>query len=99
MLILTSLALRPGERGVLGLAAIMGVTDVDPFVLSLTQSAGTITSLTVAAAGILVATASNNALKACYAFGFADRKTGRQSLGLLLGYSALGLLPLVWALG
>jgi uncharacterized membrane protein (DUF4010 family) len=98
MLVLTNLALHLGERGVLGLAAIMGLTDVDPFVLSLTQSAGAITSLAVAAAGILIATASNNAIKAFYAFAFADRKTGRQSLGLLLGFAALGLVPLIWAL-
>jgi uncharacterized membrane protein (DUF4010 family) len=98
MLVLTSLALHLGERGVFGLAAIMGLTDVDPFVLSLTQSAGAITSLAVAAAGILIATASNNAIKAFYAFAFADCKTGRQSLGLLLGFAVLGLVPLIWAL-
>lgn len=98
MLVLTSLALRLGERGVFGLAAIMGLTDVDPFVLSLTQSAGSITGLAVAAGGVLIATASNNAIKAGYALGFADRKTGRQSFGLLLAFAALGLVPLVWAL-
>jgi uncharacterized membrane protein (DUF4010 family) len=69
---------------------------VDPFVLSLTQSAGTITSTGLAAAAILIASASNNVMKALYAFGFADRKTGTQSLFLLLGFSVLGLLPLIW---
>jgi uncharacterized membrane protein (DUF4010 family) len=85
-----------GEKGLFGVAAIMGVTDVDPFVLSLTQSAGTITSTGLAAAAILIASASNNVMKALYAFGFADRKTGTQSLFLLLGCSVLGLLPLIW---
>ncbi|HLV95746.1 MAG TPA: MgtC/SapB family protein [Candidatus Acidoferrales bacterium] len=99
MLVLTRVVMvHLGRVGVFGLAAIMGVTDVDPFVLSLTQSAGAITTLTVAAAGIIVASASNNAIKALYAFGFADRETGRQSLYLLLGFAALGLLPLIWAL-
>jgi uncharacterized membrane protein (DUF4010 family) len=99
MLVLTKIVVvHLGRGGVFGLAAIMGVTDVDPFVLSLTQSAGAITTLTVAAAGIIVASASNNAIKALYAFGFADRETGRQSLYLLLGFAALGLLPLMWAL-
>jgi uncharacterized membrane protein (DUF4010 family) len=99
MLVLTGLAVTHlGQRGIFGLAAVMGVTDVDPFVLSLTQSAGTLTTIALAAAGILIATASNNAVKAFYAFGLADRKTGVQSLSLLLGFSLLGLAPLVWAL-
>ena len=85
-----------GEKGLFGLAAIMGVTDVDPFVLSLTQSAGAITSTGLAAAAILIASASNNVMKALYAFGFADRKTGTQSLCLLLGFAVLGLAPLIW---
>jgi uncharacterized membrane protein (DUF4010 family) len=99
MLVLTGVAVAHlGRGGVFGLAAAMGFTDVDPFVLSLTQSAGAMTSVTVAAAGILIATASNNAVKAFYAFGFADRKTGLQSLLLLLAFSALGLVPLIWTL-
>jgi len=98
MLILTGWAVHLGERGILGLAAIMGVTDVDPFVMSLTQSAGAATPLAMAVAGVLIATASNNAAKAFYAFAFADRKTGKQSLALLLGFAALGLAPLIWAL-
>jgi uncharacterized membrane protein (DUF4010 family) len=99
VLVLTGLAVAHlGSRGVFGLAAIMGLTDVDPFVLSLTQSAGALTSMGVAASAILISAASNNAVKAFYAFGFADRKTGMQSLGLLLGFSVLGLVPLVWTL-
>jgi uncharacterized membrane protein (DUF4010 family) len=99
MLVLTSLALTHlGQRGVFGLAALMGVSDVDPFVLSLTQSAGALTTIALAAAGILIATASNNVMKAIYAFSFADRKTGAQSLTLLLVFALLGLAPLVWIL-
>jgi uncharacterized membrane protein (DUF4010 family) len=97
MIVLTSWAVTHlGQRGVFGLAAIMGVTDVDPFVLSLTQSAGALTTLTLAAGSILIATASNNAMKAFYAYGFANRRTGIQSLCLLLGFAFLGLVPLVW---
>jgi uncharacterized membrane protein (DUF4010 family) len=99
MLVLTNLALTHlGQGGVFGLAAIMGFTDVDPFVLSLTQSAGSITSLTLGAAGILIASASNNVIKGFYAFAFADRRTGAQSLILLLAFAMLGLLPLLWIL-
>jgi len=88
-----------GQRGLLALAAIMGVTDVDPFVMSLTQSAGTVVPMTLAASAVLVATVSNNVVKAIYAFSFADRKTGLQSLLLLLGFSLLGIVPIVWAIG
>lgn len=99
MLVLTSWAVvHLGQKGVFGLAAVMGVSDVDPFVLSLTQSAGALTSLTLAGAGILIATASNNALKACYALAFGSRRTGIESFGLLFGFGLLGLLPLFWLL-
>ncbi len=87
-----------GQGGVFGLAGIMGVSDVDPFVLSLTQSAGTVTTLALAGAGILIASASNNMMKAFYALGFGNRRTGIESLSLLLGFAALGLVPLFWIL-
>ncbi len=84
-----------GRGGVYSLAALMGVTDVDPFVLGLTQSGGA-TPTEVAAVGIVIAAASNNVIKGVYALAFADRKTGRASLLLLLGLAALGLLPWLW---
>ena len=100
MIVLTRWSLiHLGQRGLLTLAGIMGVTDVDPFVLSLTQSSGAVVSTSLAAAAVFVATASNNVVKAFYAFGFADRKTGVQSLLLLLGFSLLGIVPIVWTLG
>jgi uncharacterized membrane protein (DUF4010 family) len=100
MLVLTGLVVTHlGARGVFALAAVMGVTDVDPFVLSLTQSAGAVTTLSLAAAGILIATASNNAVKACYAFALANRRTGVESLCLLVGFALLGIGPLIWLAG
>jgi uncharacterized membrane protein (DUF4010 family) len=99
MLVLTRLAVvHLGRGGVFGLAALMGLSDIDPFVLSLTQSAGTITSMSVAGSAIIIAAASNYVVKAFYAFGFADRKTGVQTLWLLLGSSILSCLPLLWTL-
>src|ERR1019366_600378 len=50
----------------------------------------------LATAGVIIAAASNNFAKAFIALAFADPKTGRQSLILLLGLTALGLLPLFW---
>ncbi|MGC2195864.1 MAG: DUF4010 domain-containing protein [Terriglobales bacterium] len=97
MLVATQLAVTYlGKAGVNTLAAIMGVTDVDPFVMGVTQTAGTLTPLRVAAAGILIAASSNNAIKGVYAYSLADRKTGVPSLCFLTGLAALGLVPLLW---
>jgi uncharacterized membrane protein (DUF4010 family) len=84
-----------GPTGIFGLAAVLGIADVDPFTMGLTQSAPVPTPLKVAAAGILIAAASNNAAKACYAFVLARNNAGRQTMALLLALAALGLLPLL----
>jgi uncharacterized membrane protein (DUF4010 family) len=97
ILIATHLAVQYlGNAGVYGLAGVMGLTDVDPFIMGMTQTAGAGTAMNVAAAAIAIAAASNNVAKGAYAFAFADRETGRTGLALLLGLAALGLLPLVW---
>jgi uncharacterized membrane protein (DUF4010 family) len=97
MLVVTRLAvLHLGRAGVYGLAAIMGITDVDPFIMGITQSTPALTPLAVASASILIAAASNNVVKGIYAYAMADRKTGVQSLCLLIGLAALGLAPLLW---
>ena len=83
-----------GDRGVYSLATIMGITDVDPFILGLTQSTGTSIPITVASISICIATASNNAVKGLYARVFGDRQTGTQGCYSLLLFSLLGLFPL-----
>jgi uncharacterized membrane protein (DUF4010 family) len=81
MLVATQLAVTYlGRTGVNTLAAIMGVSDVDPFIMGLTQAAGTLTPLKVAAVAVAIAASSNNVVKGIYAFSLADRKTGVQSL-------------------
>jgi uncharacterized membrane protein (DUF4010 family) len=97
MLVATQLAVTYlGKTGVNTLAAIMGVSDVDPFIMGLTQAAGTLTPFNVAAGAILIAASSNNVVKGIYAYSLADRKTGLQSLLFLLGLAAAGLIPLFW---
>ncbi len=97
MLVATQLAATYlGRTGVNTLAAIMGITDVDPFIMGMTQAAGTLTPLRIAADAILIAAASNNLIKGIYAYALADRKTGIQSIGFLAGLAALGLAPLLW---
>jgi uncharacterized membrane protein (DUF4010 family) len=97
MLIATQLAVTYlGHAGVNILAAIMGVTDVDPFIMGMTQAAGTLTPLKVAATAVMIAAASNNLVKGIYSYSLADRKTGTQSLSLLVALAAAGLVPLLW---
>lgn len=99
MLIATQLAVTYlGNAGVNTLAAIMGVTDVDPFIMGMTQAAGTLTPLAVAAGAVLIAASSNNIVKGIYAYSLADRKTGVQCLVLLGALALLGLVPLFWIL-
>lgn len=85
-----------GKAGVYALAAIMGVSDVDPFIMGMTQATPALTPLALASASILIAAASNNFVKGIYAYALADRKTGTSSLCLLTGLAALGLAPLLW---
>ncbi|MGA8086921.1 MAG: MgtC/SapB family protein [Terracidiphilus sp.] len=97
MLVATQLAVTYlGRAGVNTLGAIMGVADVDPFIMGMTQATATLTPLKVAAVAILIAAASNNVAKGIYAFSLADRKTGIQSLVLLVALAALGIVPIIW---
>jgi len=99
MLVLTQLAVKYlGKAGVDTLAAIMGVSDVDPFIMGLTQAAGTLTPVNVAAGAILIAAASNNIVKGFYAYSMGGKKTGAMSLTFLLLLAACGLVPLIWFL-
>ncbi|MGD0908314.1 MAG: MgtC/SapB family protein [Candidatus Acidiferrales bacterium] len=95
VLVATNFALiHLGKDGIYGMAVISGLAPVDPFIMGLTQTAGTITAMGLAVTGVVLAAASNNFAKAFIALAFADRKTGRQSLVLMLGLTALGLIPL-----
>jgi uncharacterized membrane protein (DUF4010 family) len=97
LLVATHYAVMYGGRlGIYSLAALSGLSDVAPFALGLTQSAGTSTAMNVAAGGIVIAASSNNLVKGFYAYGFADRTTGRQALALLALFAVLGLLPLAF---
>ncbi len=97
MLVATQLAVTYlGRSGLNALAAVMGVSDVDPFIMGLTQAAGVLTPFKIAAAAILIAAASNNAIKGIYAYSLAGRKTGLQSLLFLTALAVAGLIPLFW---
>lgn len=78
-----------GRGGIVALAAVVGVADIDPFVLNLAQGGVADLSLAITAAAILVATASNNLLKATYATAFAGWRLGRPAVSALAALAAL----------
>jgi len=97
MLIATQLVVTYlGRSGINILAGIMGLTDVDPFIMGMTQAAGSLTPIKVAAVAVAIAAASNNVMKGIYSYSLADRKTGMQSLPLLIALAIAGLAPLLW---
>ena len=68
--------------------------DVDPFILSLTQTAGKVTPLQIASPSVVIAAASNNLMKGIYALVFAKERGGRLALSALFALALLGLVPL-----
>ena len=91
MLVATKLAATHlGHRGLYGLAGVMGISDVDPFIMGLTQSAGGVTPLHAASVAVLLAAASNNLVKGIYAKSFGSRECGNRALTALAILAALG---------
>jgi uncharacterized membrane protein (DUF4010 family) len=77
---------RFGSAGIYALAAIIGVSDIDPFVLNLAQPGSSQIAIGVAVGAILIATSSNNLVKAAYAVGYSGgrmRAAPIATLGLL----------------
>jgi uncharacterized membrane protein (DUF4010 family) len=79
-----------GERGIYSLAAITGLTDIDPFVLNLAQGGVAGMSLRAVAAAILVAASSNNVLKGCYALAFGGARAARPAAVTLFVLAVVG---------
>jgi uncharacterized membrane protein (DUF4010 family) len=65
-----------GSSGVTGLAYVVGVTDIDPFLLNLLQQKSGIGQMTIVLA-ILNATNSNNLLKMIYAISLSSKNIRR----------------------
>jgi len=83
-----------GDAGLFAFAALLGVTDVDPFVISVAQGSVGETSIPILAAAILIAAGSNNVLKAVYAAVFGGLAANRTAFAALL---LLALATLVFA--
>ena len=89
-----------GTSGIYALAAIIGVSDIDPFVLNLAQGGAASLSNSALAAAILIAASSNNVLKAFYAVSFAGGRATAASAAALIVLAIGGVgLAILLALG
>jgi uncharacterized membrane protein (DUF4010 family) len=94
--ILTSWATKEfGAAGIYTLAAIVGVSDIDPFVLNLAQAPHEGLAVSAIVAAILIAASSNNVLKAFYAAAFAG---GRATAGAAVALVILAIAGVATAL-
>jgi uncharacterized membrane protein (DUF4010 family) len=84
--------------GVYSLAAVIGITDIDPFVLNLAQGGTSGVPGDAIAAAILIAASSNNLLKAGYAASFGGARATIPSAAALVGL-ALGGIAIAIAMG
>jgi uncharacterized membrane protein (DUF4010 family) len=84
-----------GQNGLFGLAAIVGLADIDPFVLSIAAGGAAPLSVAGGAAAILIAASSNNLLKAIYAMVFAGGRAAAAPAAVL-ALLALGGAGAAW---
>jgi uncharacterized membrane protein (DUF4010 family) len=75
---------RFGSAGVYTLAAIVGVSDIDPFVLNLAQGDPAHLSIQVGMGAILIAASSNNLVKGVYALIYSGARTRAAPAALAL---------------
>lgn len=98
LLVATALEQALGDSGLLAVAAISGVTDVDAITLALARMSQESTALELAALGILLASAVNSLAKGALAAGIGGMALAwRVTLPLVL--AATGGLLLFWVLG
>jgi uncharacterized membrane protein (DUF4010 family) len=90
-----------GEAGLLWLAGIIGIADIDPFVLSIVQGGVPGAPLALLGVAVLVAASSNDLLKAIYTLGFSGDRRGWAPAAALLALAAAGfaIAGWVWAKG
>jgi uncharacterized membrane protein (DUF4010 family) len=90
-----------GQAGILTLAALVGLSDITPFVLSLAQGGAPSLGLSTLAAAVLIAASANNLAKAGYAIGFGGLAAAerRRSCSPSWLCSALLLPQFIWSEG
>jgi uncharacterized membrane protein (DUF4010 family) len=85
-----------GSAGIYALAAIVGVSDIDPFVLSIAEGGAAQLPVPAAAVAILFASSSNNLLKAAYTIGFAGWRASLLPAGALAILALGGVGAAIW---
>jgi uncharacterized membrane protein (DUF4010 family) len=80
-----------GAVGIYALAAVIGVSDIDPFVLNLAQGGTSGVTDAALAAAVLIAASSNNMLKAFYAVAFGGGRTTSASAAVLIVLAIAGV--------
>jgi uncharacterized membrane protein (DUF4010 family) len=84
-----------GTEGIYWLAAIVGFSDIDPFVLNLAQGGTAGIGDHAVAVAVLIAASSNNVLKAAYAVAFGGRRTWPSAI-VLVGIAVAGVALALW---
>jgi uncharacterized membrane protein (DUF4010 family) len=79
-----------GRTGIFTLSALVGASDIDPFVLNLAQGGVPGMGLPPIAAAVLIAASANNLAKAGYALGFGGLSYARRPAMILVILALLG---------
>jgi uncharacterized membrane protein (DUF4010 family) len=87
-----------GQAGVYALAALIGVTDIDPFVLSIAQGAEVSLGIRVMTIALVIAASSNNLLKAIYTVVFAGPRDAALPAACLTGLGLAGFALAFWVI-
>lgn len=81
-----------GNMGVSILSFIVGVSDIDPYILNLFQHSGADLQIATIVNATIIATASNNLMKMTYAISIGNKDIRRK---IVIGFSALVLTSIV----
>jgi uncharacterized membrane protein (DUF4010 family) len=79
-----------GQTGVLLLAALVGATDIDPFVINIAQGGVSGLSNAMLSGAIMIAASANNVAKAAYAVSFGGVQSARRPAFMLFILALFG---------
>lgn len=85
-----------GQTGFFWLAGIVGITDIDPFILSIAQGSVAEIEFTSLAMAVLIAASSNNLLKAVYVLVFSRTRRALVPSLMLVALAAGGVAIAFW---
>jgi len=83
---------RYGSIGVNVLSFIVGVTDIDPYIMSLFQGTSQVLTINLIVQSVVIATASNNLVKMIYVIILGDKKI---RMPIIIAFSSLILISII----